>query len=228
MKKSKGLKIAGIILIVIQCLATTGSLIGGNNPFRGGFLYSLGFFALGIIGIILLIIYLYRNDNTNSKNINNETQNNTETNLINVENEIQSTEEQYESKNDFNNYLIDKKVSEKYKRMFKRPFDEIQSIEIFMINNYKCYLYKFKTLAKHLATPKLAIGGFCYFIKVKTNKKRYFASEYSFDNTYVLCEWVFEGEKELKHINYGAVVSSNKDMFNHLENIKQKLKEILA
>ena len=55
------MKIAGIILIVIQIIATVGGIIGavagGTNPFAGGFWGLLGYFAFGIIGVILLIIH---------------------------------------------------------------------------------------------------------------------------------------------------------------------------
>ena len=51
------MKIAGIMLIILQVLAVIGSFIGGRNPFRAGFLQLIGFFLLGIIGVILLIVY---------------------------------------------------------------------------------------------------------------------------------------------------------------------------
>ena len=51
------MKIAGIILIVLQVVAVIGSFIGGRNPFKGGIPELIGFFLLGIIGVILLIAY---------------------------------------------------------------------------------------------------------------------------------------------------------------------------
>ena len=51
------MKIAGIILIVLQVLAVIGSLIAGRNPFKAGLIELIGYFIFGIIGITLLIIY---------------------------------------------------------------------------------------------------------------------------------------------------------------------------
>ena len=51
------MKVAGIMLIVLQIVAVIGSFIGGRNPFKTGLIELIGFFLMGIIGIILLIAY---------------------------------------------------------------------------------------------------------------------------------------------------------------------------
>ena len=51
------MKIAGIVLIVLQVLAIIGTVIAGRNPFKAGLLELIGYFSLGIIGVTLLIIY---------------------------------------------------------------------------------------------------------------------------------------------------------------------------
>ena len=48
------MKIAGIVLICLQALAVFGAIVGGGLP--TGIAELLGFFAAGIIGIILLIV----------------------------------------------------------------------------------------------------------------------------------------------------------------------------
>lgn len=120
-------------------------------------------------------------------------------------------------------YKMDDALVSKYTKMFKQPFKKILCEEEIFINNKKCLLYRFSPSVIDTAT----IGTFLYFIIVPGAATRYFASEYSFNNTYVLCEWQFDGEKEIAHINYGEVVSSINDLFYHVANIKNKLKEIL-
>ena len=51
------MKIAGIILIILQVIAVIGSFLGGGNPFKTGFFGLIGYFIFGIIGTILLIVY---------------------------------------------------------------------------------------------------------------------------------------------------------------------------
>ena len=54
------MKVAGIILIVLQVIAFIGSFIGGRNPFTAGIPEMIGFFLIGIIGVILLISYFIK------------------------------------------------------------------------------------------------------------------------------------------------------------------------
>ena len=51
------MKIAGIILIILQVIAIIGSFLGGRNPFTSGFLEMIGYLISGIIGVILLIVH---------------------------------------------------------------------------------------------------------------------------------------------------------------------------
>lgn len=56
------MKIAGIILIVLQIIGVIGAFIGGKNPFSGNFLEIIGYFLTGIIGVILLIADYIKNN----------------------------------------------------------------------------------------------------------------------------------------------------------------------
>lgn len=126
-------------------------------------------------------------------------------------------------------YTMDKDLAEKYTRMFKEPFDQVIAKSEFIVNNKKCAMYGFSPLyLNRCIRSGFDIGRFAYFVVVQGDKPRYFASEYSFNNTFVLCEWEFEGENKTGHINYGDVVSSVSDMLNHSSNIKKKLQEILT
>lgn len=118
-------------------------------------------------------------------------------------------------------YILDKNIMAKYTKMFRQPFNQVVSTEKFIIHDYECILYRF--------SPRyvLGIGDFCFMIEVKGNTTRYFASEYSFNRTYVLCEWVFKNEKEVAHINYGDVVSRIEDLLIHTEIVKERLEKIL-
>ena len=49
------MKIAGIVLIVLQCLGVIGGIIVGRNPFAGGIAEAVGYFLFGIVGVILLV-----------------------------------------------------------------------------------------------------------------------------------------------------------------------------
>ena len=62
--------ITGIILIALQILAIASSLIGGNNPFQQGIAGTLGYFLIGFIGVVLIIIGCRRKNNTTLKNKN--------------------------------------------------------------------------------------------------------------------------------------------------------------
>lgn len=62
--------ITGIILIALQILAIASSLIGGNTPFQQGIAGTLGYFLIGFIGVVLIIIGCRRKNNTTLKNKN--------------------------------------------------------------------------------------------------------------------------------------------------------------
>ena len=53
--------ITGIILVILQVVVTLGAIMGGSNPFTGGIADLLGYFAIGIIGIILIIVAKRKN-----------------------------------------------------------------------------------------------------------------------------------------------------------------------
>lgn len=64
------MKIAGIILIVLQVL----SIAGGGFPTGGSLAFYLGFFAPGIIGVILLIKGIQKAEAKKNAEQNNENQ----------------------------------------------------------------------------------------------------------------------------------------------------------
>lgn len=119
---------------------------------------------------------------------------------------------------------MNKILADKYTEMFRQSFGNVIHEENIIINGKNCVIYRFSPV-----TPEFnMIGGFSHFIEVQGDTARYFASERSFNNTFVLCEWVFDGEKKTKHINYGTVVSSVADTLNITSNTLKKLKEILG
>lgn len=50
------MKIAGIVLIILQFISLIPSLAAGDNIFSHGFANLLGRFLIGIVGVILLVI----------------------------------------------------------------------------------------------------------------------------------------------------------------------------
>lgn len=90
--------ITGIILIALQVFVSTSSfLLGGKNPFEHGFAGAIGYFLIGIIGIVLIIVGCRRKNNANLKDGNDSF----------TESEI--NEDIVEDKNDIND-LKDEKV----------------------------------------------------------------------------------------------------------------------
>lgn len=223
------MQIAGIILIVLQVVGIIGALIGGRNPFSGGFFETLGYFLIGITGVILLIVARIRkkkqnNDSTQNKHIEIAPINN-DRNISKDLNDLYCQVDTLISidTND-NDYKMKQELSDKYTRMFRQSFDNVINREIFTINNYRCVMYRFSPITSDFDK----IGGFSHMIIVLQSTPRYFTSEHSFDNKFVLCEWIFTGEIESVHINYGNIVSSIADTLNITANIQKKLKEILT
>lgn len=54
------MKIAGIILLVVQVLSIIGTAMAGDNIFDYPFPNLIGRFIFGIVGIVLLVIYYKR------------------------------------------------------------------------------------------------------------------------------------------------------------------------
>ena len=55
MKKKNGKIVAGAVLLILQVMSMAGTMMEGTNPFEEGFAYLIGYFAIGIIGVILLV-----------------------------------------------------------------------------------------------------------------------------------------------------------------------------
>jgi len=60
-------KIAGIILIILQIISLIPSIAAGDNIFSHGFANLLGRFLIGIVGVILLVIAYKREKNERQK-----------------------------------------------------------------------------------------------------------------------------------------------------------------
>lgn len=210
--------IAGIVLIVLQVVGLAGSFIGGHNPFNAPILEVIGYFLAGILGVILIVFHCLRKKKKSAAKDNAKSELAVTSDRAELKKVLQDIE------NDPDRYFMEKSLADKYTRMFNQPFDSVVVRSDFTINGKKCTMYGFSPLYLH----SCSVGGFCYFIEVQDYKLRYFASEWSYNNTFYLCEWEFEGERKTAHLNYGEVVSSVGDMMNHSENIKKKLHEILT
>lgn len=117
-------------------------------------------------------------------------------------------------------YHINEAKEKRFTKMFRQPFSNVIHEESTTVYGYDAVLYTFNP-------NDLMIGSFIYMIEVFTDKPRYFASEYSYDNKYVLCEWTFEEDKKQSHLNYGPIVDSPKDIINHHSRLLSKVASIL-
>lgn len=95
------MKVAGIILIVLQLIVTIVSIIAGDNPFNDGICEIIGYFLVGIIGIILLIVDYRRKEKQKSK------QEQDKTNDFNEKNKYQNSNQPM--KNNTVNYIEENK-----------------------------------------------------------------------------------------------------------------------
>lgn len=217
--------IAGIVLIILQCLGVASAFIGGRNPFNAHPVELLGYFLVGIIGVILIICHYVRKKkkaNANKRTAQKEI-------AVTADREQELTKVLQDLETEPERYYMNKSLADRYTRMFNEPFDRVINKSEFIINGNKCTMYGFSPLyLNECLKGGYNIGRFGYFIEVQGDKARYFASEWSYNNTFFLCEWEFDGERKTVHLNYGEVVSSIADISNHAENIKKNLKEILT
>lgn len=113
------------------------------------------------------------------------------------------------------------RFKENFSRMFRQSFGNVIDDENIKINGQNAIIYTFNP-----ATCR-SMGDFAYMVELSGAKPRYFASEYSYGKTFVLCEWEFDGEKETRHINYGPIVNSITEKNKHQRVLLNKIEEIL-
>lgn len=56
----KGLKIAGIVLLILQVFSLIGSIASGAPLYNGSIANLIGRFLFGIVGALLLLIYVQK------------------------------------------------------------------------------------------------------------------------------------------------------------------------
>jgi len=201
------LTIAGIVLVVLQNIVLIGSLISGENPFPGGIFGALGYCSAGTAGVILLIVDAVKNNKKKNQENGNK-----------ADKSVSKKTEDTESDAPLASYRMNGNLQARYTRMFRQPFSQVIREEACTIQNKRCAVYTFQ--------PNYARSQLCAFqhlFVVPGIKTRYFAVEYSYENQYYLCEWVFEGEKEKILANYGEISS-----LNTKECVVEKLNEILT
>lgn len=109
----------------------------------------------------------------------------------------------------------------KFSKMFKQSFDNCFSCEKTMLSNIPCNYYLF------MPSPYRVIGQFRVMVETLDNPKRFIAAEYSYNESIVLCEWVFDNGKEVKHLNYGPIINKGYEEINFTSHFKRKIEEIL-
>lgn len=127
----------GVVFVVLQILAVGSSFLSGKNPFERGVADGLGYFLIGIIGVILIIVGYRRksakNDSTITKNIQETTDNNEKFDdeiyyLNQGQNNVEkcdSNQEQYKVEIcDFNQETVEDELERKEK--FLVPNEEVK------------------------------------------------------------------------------------------------------
>ena len=96
----------------------------------------------------------------------------------------------------------------KLENLFKMSFRNVIKVESTVIKNKQSKVYYFSPASSGFTS----IGAFYYLVEVGVRSPRYFALECSYDQQYMLCEWVFENGKEKSHINYGVLINGIADL----------------
>ena len=114
-----------------------------------------------------------------------------------------------------------KKISEeimiKYQTMFGETFFNVTSEEK-VIGGVKCLKFNFNN---HFVNK---IGQFLIMIETMELPKRYFVFEFSYSGDCCVCEWVFDGKKNIGHKNFGIFFPAVKILEENLiENIIEKI-----
>lgn len=111
----------------------------------------------------------------------------------------------------------------RFRSMFKSSFGKVIYIEDKVLNDCQASIYTFD-----VPCAQSYITGFMYMIEVMSIKPRYFASEYSSNSTYFLCEWEFDKCTCSKHINHGCIVENIGELLCHRKRFISRVEAILV
>ena len=92
--------------------------------------------------------------------------------------------------------VLESEQRTKLESLFKISFKSVINVENIVVKNKQSKVYYFSPASNGFTN----VGAFYYLVEVGVKNPRYFALECSYDQQYVLCEWVFEnGEKKRCH-----------------------------
>lgn len=124
-----------------------------------------------------------------------------------------------EAINEGNN--VSQETKSKFSRMFRQSFDKCFSCEKTTMGGIPCNYYLM------MPSTDMFIGKIRVMIETLNTPKRYLVAEYSNNSTIMLCEWFFENGIEIKHVNYGPIISNSYEEINFTSHFKRKIEEIL-
>lgn len=116
---------------------------------------------------------------------------------------------------------ISNETKEKFSKMFNQSFENCFSCEKTMLGNTPCNYYLF------MPDFNRTIGKFRVMVETLNNPKRFIAAEYSYNDSIVLCEWLFDNGIPIKHMNYGLIINNGFEEINFTDHFKRKIQEIL-
>ncbi|GEM_PF-4918883 len=108
----------------------------------------------------------------------------------------------YNASGKLHDLLNDKQKMDKLSRMFRRSFESVFREDCYSLDGINCTVYKFRDEPVNFVFGN--VGTFQAFAILDGEETRYFALEKSYEED-VLCEWKFDGEKEVQHVNYGEI-----------------------
>lgn len=98
--------------------------------------------------------------------------------------------------------LKDEQEMDKLSRMFGRSFKSVFREDYYSLDDINCTVYRFRD--EPINSMFGYVGTFSALAILDGAETRYFALEKSYGED-VLCEWKFDGEKEVQHLNYGGI-----------------------
>ena len=165
------MKIAGIILIVLQALGIISSFISGQNPFAHGSAFMLGYFLCGFIGIGLLIGAASKKKKQKRSQAAAEAESVKQKQAPDVKSDhasiSKSVDEWQDEEQKTSGYHMDEALKAKFTRMFRQPFSQVVNEEEFTVKQKKCVVYYFR-----ISYATSAVGAFLQMIEVKGNSPR--------------------------------------------------------
>jgi TPR repeat protein len=116
---------------------------------------------------------------------------------------------------------VSQETKSKLSRMFRQSFDKCFSCEKTTMGDIPCNYYLM------MPSTDMFIGKIRVMIETLNTPKRYLVAEYSNNSSIMLCEWFFENGIEIKHVNYGPIISNSYEEINFTSHFKRKIEEIL-